>query len=90
MQEGMTIVIPVRNRAKLIERTLNSVIAGVQLPCALIIVDNGSDDETFEVCRLWQAAHSTLDMTISVVQEDEYIDGVSGFQILARDSDAVV
>lgn len=70
MQEGLTIVIPVRNRAKLIERTLNSVIAGVQLPCALIIVDNGSDDETFEVCRRWQAAHSTLDMTISVVQEE--------------------
>ena len=70
MQEGLTIVIPVRNRAKLIERTLNDIAGSARLPRALIIVDNGSDDETLEVCRRWQEAHSTLDMTISVVEEE--------------------
>lgn len=70
MQDGLTIVIPVRNRSKLIERTLNGIVAGVKLPRALIIVDNGSDDDTLEVCSRWQAAHSALDMTISVVEEE--------------------
>ena len=69
MQEGLTIVVPVHNSKQLIEHTLNSIVAGTQRPQALIVVDNGSDDGTLDVCRRWQTAHSETGVEITVMVE---------------------
>jgi glycosyltransferase involved in cell wall biosynthesis len=58
MQEQLTIVIPVRNRAELVVRTLNSVAASVCCSFRLIVVDNGSTDQTGEVLQRWAASVS--------------------------------
>jgi len=69
MQEGLTIIIPVRNRANLIVRTLDSIAAGAQLPRALFIVDNGSTDDTKEVCLHWIDTHRSLGMDTCFLEE---------------------
>ena len=42
----MTVVVPVYNRAHLVERSLDSIYAQTYRPIALIVVDNGSSDST--------------------------------------------
>ena len=47
----LTIVIPVKNRAEIFERTLRSVAAQKLRPLKVVIVDNGSTDSTAETAR---------------------------------------
>lgn len=49
----ISIVIPVKNRAQLVKRTLQSVLQQSVLPHALILVDNGSSDSTLSVLNQW-------------------------------------
>ncbi|MDE7388508.1 MAG: glycosyltransferase family 2 protein, partial [Muribaculaceae bacterium] len=49
----ITVVIPVRNRARLVEATLASVAAQSMAPARIVLVDNGSTDGTEEVLRRW-------------------------------------
>ncbi len=51
----ISVVIPVRNRAGLVKRTLDSIDAQTLKPDAIILVDNGSTDSTAEVLRSWAA-----------------------------------
>ena len=44
--QDVTIVIPVYNRAKVVEHTLQSVEAQTFRPLRIILVDNGSTDGT--------------------------------------------
>lgn len=53
----LTIIVPVRNRAQLIVRTLDSIAASSCAFEELLIVDNGSEDATVAVCREWIEAH---------------------------------
>jgi hypothetical protein len=57
--EALTIslVLVTRNRARLLERCLNSVRAQLRPPDELVVVDNGSTDETAEVVRRFQPAY---------------------------------
>lgn len=52
----ISVVIPVRNRAELVNRTLDSLKAQTLAPDAVILVDNGSTDGTPEVLRRYQGA----------------------------------
>lgn len=49
----ISIVIPVRNRAKIVMRTLESVGSQTVAPREVIVVDNASTDNTLEVVRAW-------------------------------------
>lgn len=49
----ISLVIPVRNRAAIVGRTLDSVAAQTRLPDQIVLVDNGSTDGTLEVLRRW-------------------------------------
>ena len=49
---SISVVIPVRNRPALVVGTLRSVMAQTLQPRAVIVVDNGSDDDTADAVRL--------------------------------------
>lgn len=63
------VIVPVRNRAGLLEETLDSIFAQTLRPLHLVVVDNGSADNSMEVARRWAEAHASGDFRISVVEE---------------------
>lgn len=69
MNAGITIIIPVRNRADIVTRTLDSVAAQSYRPLRLIIVDNNSTDNTRAVIHEWASRHIDKLLTIDVLSE---------------------
>ena len=68
--EAMTIVVPVKNRATLVLRTLASIKAQTWRPLKVIVVDNGSTDGTPESVTGWIEANSTDDFEVSLEREE--------------------
>ncbi len=69
MNEPMSIVIPVYNRAKELPRTVASVVAQTYRPLRLILVDNHSSDNSLAVCHELQEKYRTDTLQVDVVQE---------------------
>lgn len=67
----ITIVIPIYNRASLLKRTLNSIATSTYRPISLILVDNGSTDESMEIAREFQMSHISNDFDIYLTDEPE-------------------
>lgn len=65
----ITVVVPVRNRAGIVERTLDSIAAQTSTDFRLVIVDNGSSDNTPEVLAKWVARHAAKPFAPIVVNE---------------------
>lgn len=57
MNKELTIVVPVCNRATYVAKTLESIAASSCAFAELIVVDNGSEDDTLAVCREWAVHH---------------------------------
>ena len=68
----LSIVIPVYNRAELVVRTLDSIASSQYRPLELVIVDDGSEDTSLDVCRQWAAAHRSEDFTVEVLAEPHH------------------
>jgi glycosyltransferase involved in cell wall biosynthesis len=66
---GLSIVIPVYNRAGILERTLDSVSAQTYRPIQLIIVDNNSSDDSLAVAERWKSAHEADNFAVEVMKE---------------------
>lgn len=64
MDKDISIVIPVKDRGHLIGRCLDSVSVQTITPAQVIVVDNGSSDNTFETVRKWGADHPCLNLTL--------------------------
>lgn len=54
---SFTVVVPFRNRAKFLQRALNSIAAQTLLPSQLVLVDNGSTDESVAICQAFMETH---------------------------------
>lgn len=65
----MSVIIPVRNRASVVGRTLQSVAVQTVPPDELILVDNGSTDGTAGVLRSFAESHPSLH--VAVVSEPQ-------------------
>ena len=65
----LSIVIPVKNREKLILRALDSVYNQSYRPIRLIVVDNDSTDGTFAAVEKWKATHESEDFSVKIVSE---------------------
>lgn len=51
--DTVSVVIPTYNRAELLARAIESALAQSCPPCEVIVVDDGSTDDTGEQCRRW-------------------------------------
>lgn len=69
MDQAISIVIPVYNREGLVERTLDSVFAQTYRPINLIIVDNGSTDDTLNVIKRWKNLYEGEKFRILIAEE---------------------
>ncbi len=69
--QDVTIVIPVYNRAKVVERTLQSVEAQTFRPLRIILVDNGSTDGSLDILRRWKSEAETPTFRIDIIEEPE-------------------
>ena len=65
----MTIVVPVKNRATLVLRTLNSIKAQTWRPIKLIVVDNGSTDGTAESVGNWIRKNESPGFEATLIEE---------------------
>lgn len=65
----ITIVIPVHNRAGIVGATLRSVEAQTFRPLRVIVVDNGSTDNSREVVEQWAAGARTDMFAIDLLSE---------------------
>ena len=68
-ESPVTIVIPVRDRATIVGRTLDSVAAQTARPLRVVLVDNGSSDSTLAVLEKWRTANLSDDFDIKVISE---------------------
>ena len=64
------IVIPVRDRSAMIVDTLDSLRQQTVRPLRVIVVDNGSTDDTPDVVTAWITRHTSPDFSISLIQEN--------------------
>lgn len=65
----ISIVVPVYNRASLIERCLDSIYVQTHRPLTVYVVDNASTDNTPRVVSQWIRTHRSDDFDIQMVEE---------------------
>ena len=65
----LSIVVPVWNRASEVRRTLDSIAASTHRGFELLIVDNGSTDDSLAVCERWAWEHRDDGFPIRVLTE---------------------
>lgn len=68
-KETMTIVVPVKDRATLVLRTLDSIRRQSWRPLKVIVIDNGSSDGTPESVEAWIAKNSAPGFEVSLERE---------------------
>ena len=65
----ISVVVPVFNRAKVVERTLDSIAAQTLRPLDLILVDTASTDDSQAVLRTWAARNESEGLRIRILHE---------------------
>lgn len=69
MESKISIVIPVRNRADSVCRTLDSIAAQVYRPLRVIVVDNGSTDGSADTVQHWASQHCDNNLSLTLLSE---------------------
>ena len=68
-EQTVTVIVPVRNRSGVIVRCLDSVAAQTHATVRLIVVDNGSTDESRSVVADWLEAHASRFLEARLLDE---------------------
>lgn len=66
---SLTIVVPVFNRAAVVQRTLDSIYAQTLRPLEVVLVDNASTDGSLAVLESWRDRVDSPDFRVRVVGE---------------------
>jgi glycosyltransferase involved in cell wall biosynthesis len=70
MEMMLSVIVPVFNRADLIEKTLNSLWEQTYRPLELVLVDNHSSDDSYGVCCRFRDKHQSEAFRILVEREE--------------------
>lgn len=70
-ESRMTIVVPVLNREATLQRTLDSISGQTARPLSVIIVDNGSTDNSRDIASRWMSRHKASDFDITLLDMPE-------------------
>lgn len=62
-------MIPVYNRAEIVKRTLDSVTRQTFRPLGVVLVDNGSADDTLRVLEEWKRENKDENLSIEILSE---------------------
>lgn len=73
----VSIVIPVYNRAHIVLRTLESVLAQTYRPLEVVLVDNCSTDDSLAVLEAFKSEHQSSDFEVVVTQESHHTAGAA-------------
>ena len=73
----VSIIIPVYNRADIVKRTLDSVLAQTYRPIELVLVDNHSTDDSLSVLNSFAAEHNEEGLEVIVTQESHKTAGAA-------------
>lgn len=65
----LTIVVPVYNRGRVVERTLDSLAAQSLRPLSIIIINNNSTDDTAGILERWATARRSPGLDITLASE---------------------
>jgi len=60
MYEKLSVIIPVYNRERIIKRCVESILAQTYNHIELIVVDDGSTDQTLSICKQIEANYSNV------------------------------
>lgn len=71
----VSIIIPVYNRANVVQATLDSVLAQTYRPLQVVLVDNCSTDDTLQVLETFRKEHPSLNIVIT--QEERHTAGAA-------------
>lgn len=66
----ISVVIPVKNRASLIGRCLDSIKSQIYRPIQVYVVDNNSTDNTKEVVESWGSENCGTDLQLTILKEN--------------------
>lgn len=69
MKPKVSVIVPVYNREKLIVRCLDSIVNQTVKPDEVIVVDNGSTDNTLAEINKWNKINSGHNIPIKILQE---------------------
>lgn len=97
MEEKVSVVVPVFNRAGLLVRCLDSVAAQTWGRLEIIVVDNGSADGSADVAEAWAEANKGIEVLVlseprrgACAARNKGLDNVSGEYVIFFDSDDVM
>lgn len=65
-----SVVIPTYNRANFITKTLNSVWAQTYRPIEILVIDDGSEDNTESIVKNWINTHEAEDFHIKYIYQE--------------------
>jgi glycosyltransferase involved in cell wall biosynthesis len=65
----VSVLIPLFNHAPYIERCLDSILEDGYAPIEIIVLDDGSSDDSFERCQAWQARNQARVASVRLLRQ---------------------
>ena len=66
----VSIIVPVYNREEIVVKTLDSLISQKYRPLEILVIDDGSYDDTYKVLCKWAETNNNRDFTVVVLKQD--------------------